>query len=113
MKYQINAENRVLGRVASEIAIILRGKNDRNFLPYKDPKNFVDVLNADKIRVSGKKSEQKMYWSYSGYPGGIKGLSYKKLRIEKPHEILRHAVYGMLPNNKLRFKMILRLQFKN
>lgn len=110
MKYQINAENKILGRVASEIAVLLRGKNSKDFLPHKDPGNFVEVSNADKIKVTGRKSEDKMYWKYSGYPGGIKGFSYKELLIKNPNRILRHAVYGMLPNNKLRRRMILRLK---
>lgn len=111
MKYQVNAENKILGRVATEIAVLLRGKNSQNFLPYKDPKNFVEVLNSDKVKVSGRKREQKMYWKYSGYPGGLKGFSYKELLNKNPKRILRHAVYGMLPNNKLRRRMILRLRF--
>lgn len=112
-KYQINAADKILGRVAAEVAVLLRGKNTPNFLPYKeDVGNIVEVVNAVKIRVSGKKMQQKMYWRYSGYPGGIKKITLEKLMQKDAGMVLRHAVYGMLPKNKLRAKMLKRLFIK-
>jgi large subunit ribosomal protein L13 len=101
-----------LGRLASEIAILLRGKCKPDFVPYKDMGDIVIVKNVEKIRVTGKKMEQKKYFHHSGYLGGLKERSFKSLFKKDPAEILRKAVFGMLPNNKLRAKIIKRLKFE-
>lgn len=110
MIYRIDAENKILGRVATEIALLLRGKNKADFSPNRDVTAEVQVHNADKIRVTGKKYEDKVYWRYTGYPGGIKKRSYKELKAHNPGLILKKAVYGMLPKNKMRAKLIKKLQ---
>ncbi len=97
----IDAENRVLGRMATEIAIKLRGKDKPEFAPHMDMGDFVVVINADKIKVTGNKLSQKKYYRYSGYPGGIKEISLEKLLQKKPEEVIRHSVRGMLPKNKI------------
>jgi len=110
--YKINAENRVLGRLASEIAILLQGKNKPDFEPHSDMGGVVFVENADKIKVTGRKAEQKKYYRHSGYPGGIKETPFKKSFEKDPSHVLVKAVFGMLPKNKLRSKRIKRLKFK-
>ena len=97
----IDAEHRVLGRMATEIAIKLRGKDKPEFAPHMDMGDFVVVINADKIKVTGNKLSQKKYYRYSGYPGGIKEISLEKLLQKKPEEVIRHSVRGMLPKNKI------------
>lgn len=109
--HKINAQDKILGRLASQIAVLLRGKNRVDFEPHIDNGAIVQVTNFDKIKVSGKKMEQKKYYRYSGYPGGIKETNLKTLMERKPQEALKKAVYNMLPKNKLRDKMIKRLQF--
>lgn len=108
----IDATGKVLGRLASEIAILLRGKHKRNFDPSKDLGDFVIVKNVEKIRVSGKKMEQKKYYRHSGYPGGLKEKSLKTLFQENPAEVLKKAVFGMLSKNKLRKNQIKRLKIE-
>jgi large subunit ribosomal protein L13 len=110
--HTIDATGKVLGRLAVEIANLLRGKNKPNFVPYKDMGDFVLVKNVDKIKFSGKKLEQKKYYRHSGYLGGLKEIPLKKLFKENPCEVLRKAVWGMLPKNKLRARQIKRLKFK-
>jgi large subunit ribosomal protein L13 len=110
MIYKINAVNKKLGRLASEIAVLLRGKNQANFLPYKAGNNKVIVFNTSKIVVSGKKFENKKYYRHSGYPGGLKEKTFKEIFEKDPNEPLRRAVYGMLPQNKLRDKIIKNLK---
>jgi large subunit ribosomal protein L13 len=97
----INADGKVLGRLATEVAVLLRGKGKAEFVDFLDSGDFVVVINAEKVRVTGKKSEQKKYYSHSGYPGGIKENSYKELQENKPEEIIKKAVRGMIPKNKL------------
>jgi large subunit ribosomal protein L13 len=99
--YVIDAEARTLGRLASEIARILRGKNKPQYTPHVDVGDFVVVVNADKIVVTGKKAEQKVYRRHSGYPGGMKETSYERMLERRPEEILRKAVYGMMPKTRL------------
>ena len=112
--YTIDATGRILGRLATEVAVLLQGKHKPNFAPHLDAKDEVIVINTSKIKITGKKSEQKKYYRHSGYPGGIKEIKYKDLFAKDPDEVLRKAVYGMLPRNKLRAKMINRLiLFKN
>ena len=108
--FKINAANKRLGHLATEIAVILRGKNQPDFLPYKLSNNNVIVFNTSKMAISGKKFENKKYYQYSGYPGGIKEKTFKELFEKDPNEPLRRAVYGMLPKNKLRDKMLKNLK---
>jgi len=109
--HKIDATDRPLGRLATEIANLLRGKLKVSYLPHKDEGDVVEILNYKKIKFTGKKLEQKKYYSYSGYPGGLKEESLKK-KIEKdPKFVLRNAVLHMLPDNKLRKEQIKRLKF--
>jgi len=97
----INAEGKILGRMATEIAILLRGKRKPGFAQFIDCGDFVIVVNAEKINVTGKKLEQKKYYSHSGYPGGLKVKSLKEVLEKKPEEVIRKAVWGMIPKGKL------------
>jgi len=106
----INAEGVVLGRLASRVANILRGKNKANYTPFFDTGDFVIVINADKVKLTGKKEEQKMYYRHSGFMGGIKETSYKHMLAKHPDRILTHAVKGMLPKNKLNRKILKKLK---
>jgi len=106
----IDADRKVLGRLAAEIALLLRGKNKVDFAPNVDGGDYVVVINTDKIQVSGRKNKQKTYWHYSGYPGGIKSVSYEKLFEKDSTKVLAKAVFGMLPKNKLRAGMMRRLK---
>jgi large subunit ribosomal protein L13 len=99
--YVVDAEGRTLGRLATEIARILRGKNKPQYTPHVDVGDFVVVVNADKVVVTGKKAEQKVYRRHSGYPGGMKETSYERMLERRPTEILRKAVYGMMPKTRL------------
>jgi large subunit ribosomal protein L13 len=109
--HTIDAAGKVLGRLASEIAILLRGKQKSDFVPYKDMGDFVSVKNVNKILLSGKKLEKKKYFRHSGYLGSLKEIPVKKIFKESPAKLLRKAVFGMLPKNKLRAKQIKRLKF--
>ena len=97
----IDAEGKTLGRLASEIARILRGKNKPQYTPHVDTGDFVVVVNAEKVVVTGRKAEQKVYWRHSGRPGGLKLTSYEDMMQRKPTEILRKAVWGMMPKTRL------------
>lgn len=97
----VDAEGEALGRLASEIARILRGKNKPQYTPHVDTGDFVVVVNADRISVTGKKAEQKLYRRHTGYPGGLREASYEQVMERKPTEILRKAVYGMMPKTRL------------
>jgi large subunit ribosomal protein L13 len=108
--YLVDAENLVLGRMATQIANVLRGKNKPTFTPSVDTGDFVIVVNADKIALTGNKLSDKMYYSHSGYPGGIKSINAGKLQDKKPGEIIKHAVKGMLPKNKLASHMLKKLK---
>ena len=110
--HTIDATDKVLGRLASEIAILLRGKQKPDFVPYKNMGDIVVIKNIEKIKITGKKMEKKKYYRYSGYPGGLKEIPLKRLFKTKPEEVLKMAVFGMLPKNKLRSKQIKRLQFE-
>ncbi len=96
-----DAEDQVLGRFASKIAQILRGKHKPNFTPHMDMGDFVIVVNADKVKVTGKKEKDKTYFKHTGYPGGGSETSLADLRRSKPERILENAVKGMLPHNRL------------
>lgn len=108
--YIMDAEGQVLGRMASQIASILRGKHKPVYSPHLDLGDFVIVINAEKIRLSGKKQEQKVYYHHSGYPGGLKAVPFSKMMEKKPERILEKAVKGMLPHNKLGRKMYKKLK---
>lgn len=108
----IDATGQILGRLASQIAILLQGKNKPDFFPYKDMGDFVVVKNVGKLKVTGKKMEQKKYFRHSGYMGGVKEILLKELLAKRPEEVLKTAVSGMLPKNRLRAKMIKRLKFE-
>jgi len=97
----IDAEGKVLGRLATEIAILLRGKRNPRYVDFMDSGDFVIVINAEKIKVTGRKMEQKKYYSHSGYPGGLKEKTLKQLLEKKPEEVIKKAVWGMIPKNKL------------
>jgi len=97
----VDAAGKPLGRVASKIASVIRGKHKPEFTPSTDTGDFVIVINADKVVVTGNKPEQKMYYRHSGYPGGLKSESYAHLQARRPEEIVRRAVRGMLPHTKL------------
>lgn len=99
--YVIDAEGKTLGRLASEIARILRGKNKPRYTPHVDTGDFVVVVNADRVSVTGRKAEQKLYRRHTGYPGGLRETSYEQMMERKPVEILRKAVYGMMPKTRL------------
>lgn len=106
----IDAKDKVLGRLASEIALILMGKSKVNFVPYLDNGDFVVVTNASKIKVTGKKLQQKKYIRHSGYPGGLKTQSLDEVLAKKPQQVIEHAVAGMLPGTKLGKQMIKKLK---
>lgn len=109
---KINAKGEAIGRLASRIALILRGKNKPEFFPHKDEGDIVEVNNIDKVKFTGKKLEQKKYFKYSGYPGGLKTKKISEIKEKNLAEILRRAVKDMLPANKLRSKIIKRLIIK-
>lgn len=108
--YVIDAEDKTLGKIASEVASILRGKKKPIYTPHVDTGDYVIVINAEKVRVTGKKKEQKIYKSHSGYPGGLKETTLRELRAKKPEEIIRHAVKGMMPKGKLGRQMFKKLK---
>lgn len=105
----VDAEGQILGRIATQIASLLRGKHKPTFTPHVDNGDFVVVVNADKIEVTGKRAEQKMYYRYSGYPGGLKAIKYRDLHQRFPDRILKFAVKGMLPKNRLGRKLLKKL----
>lgn len=108
--HTIDATERILGRLATEIAVLLRGKHKPDFYPNKDMGDFVVVKNINKIKVTGKKFDKKIYYHYTGYLGGLKKSPLKKLFEENPANVLKKAVFGMLPQNKLRAEQIKRLK---
>lgn len=108
--YLVDASGQTLGRLASEIAAVLRGKNKPTFTPHVDTGDYVIIINAEKVKVTGKKAEQKVYKSYSGYVGGLKETSYKVMMDTKPEDILYLAVKGMLPKNSLGRQMLTKLR---
>lgn len=109
-QHYIDASGKILGRLASDIATILMGKKKVSFVPYLDMGDFVVVTNASKVKLSGKKMQQKKYVRHSGYPGGLKVESFDRMHSRRPEYIIEHAVLGMLPNNKLAKKMIKKLK---
>lgn len=108
--YVVDAEGRILGRLATQVALLLSGKRKTNYTPNIDNGDFVIVVNAAKVKVTGLKSEQKLYKRYSGYPSGQKTRTFEVMMKIKPDEAIRHAVKGMIPKNKLGSRMITRLK---
>ncbi|MBP5534905.1 MAG: 50S ribosomal protein L13 [Alphaproteobacteria bacterium] len=108
--YLIDATDLVLGRMASQIATILRGKNKTSYTPHMDCGDYVVVINADKVALTGKKLERKMYYHHSGYIGGIKGISAGKLMEKKPQDVIYKAVERMISRNKLGRQMMTKLR---
>ena len=106
----IDAEGKTLGRLSTEIAKLWRGKHKVTFTPHVDGGDYVVVINADKIEVTGKKRDNKVYRHHTGYIGNLKEINFKKLQEKKPEEIIRLSVSGMLPKNKLRAPMMKRLR---
>ena len=106
----VDAEDKILGRLATEIATRLRGKHRAIFTPHADTGDFVVVVNADKIRLTGRKLDQKRYYRYSGFIGGLKETVARKQQDKKPEEMIRHAVRGMLPKNSLGRRLIKKLK---
>lgn len=108
--YVIDAEGKTLGKLASEAASILRGKKKPIYTPHVDCGDYVIVVNAEKVHVTGKKETDKIYKSYSGYPGGLKEITLGEMREKKPEEIIRHAIKGMMPKGKLGRQMYKKLK---
>ncbi len=107
--YVIDAENQVLGRLASQIAAMLRGKHKPTFTPHVDTGDYIIVVNAEKLVLTGKKLDQKMYRHHTGYPGGLKETTYRRLMATKPEFALKEAVRGMLPKGPLGYAMLKKL----
>lgn len=107
--YLIDAEGKILGRLAAEVAKILRGKNKPTYTPHVDTGDFVIVINADKIVLTGKKLTDKTYFRHSGYPGGTTFTTAGKMLSDKPERVIEHAVKGMLPKNTLGRQMFTKL----
>lgn len=97
----VDAERKTLGKVASRVASILRGKHKSTFTPHVDCGDYVIVINAEKVEVTGRKRKNKIYKRHTGYPGGLKEVTFQQLQAAKPEEIIRHAVKGMMPKGKL------------
>ena len=108
--FVIDAKDQVLGRLATKVARMLIGKDKPSFTPYLDSGDHVVVINANQIKMTGNKIEQKMYYSHSGYPGGLKEVPAKRVREAKPEWVVREAIVGMLPKNKLRARRAKKLR---
>ncbi len=106
----VDAEGQTLGRMATEIATRLRGKHKPEYTPHVDTGDFVVVINADKVQVTGKKATDKMYYAHSGFPGGLKSMSFNKLQEHSPEKIIKLAVKGMLPRTPLGRAMFKKLK---
>jgi len=107
--YEIDVSDKILGRIATKISLILQGKNKSTFVPHLDCGDYVVVVNADEVKLTGKKPMEKIYTKYSGYPGGLKKIAFDRLIKKNAAVVIRHAVSGMLPKNKLRDKYLKRL----
>lgn len=108
--YVVDADDQVLGRMATRIASFLMGKEKPIYTDFLDTGDFIVVVNIDKVKLSGKKWDDKFYYSHSGYPGGLKQISAGKLMDKHPDRVIKHAVKGMLPKNKLGKQMLKRLK---
>lgn len=105
--YVVDATDKILGRLASEVAQVLRGKRKPEYAPHADIGDHVIVINAEKVRITGNKAEDKVYYHHTGYPGGLRSTSYRRMQERHPDRVIRKAVRGMLPHNNLG-----RMQFK-
>ena len=105
----IDAKSKILGRLSTEAAMYLMGKNKSYYTPYLDTGDYVVVINAKEVRLTAKKETQKKYWRHSGYPGGISFKTASQIRSDSPQTLIRHAIYGMLPKTTLGKKMIKKL----
>ena len=108
--YVIDAEGQNLGRMASQIAMILRGKNKPTYTPHVDCGDYVIVINAEKVAVTGKKRKEKIYKRHTGYPGGLRETTFEEMMVKHPTEVVRHAIKGMMPNGKLGRQMYKKLK---
>ena len=108
--YLVDADNQTLGRLASRVAQILRGKNKRYFTPHMDMGDFVVIINAEKVKVTGNKESDKTYFRHSGHPGGVTEVNLKNVRQQHPEKIITNAVKGMLPHNRLGRKLLKHLK---
>ena len=108
--YVVDASGKILGRLATQIAKYLRGKHKPEYTPHEDTGDYVIVVNASKVKVTGKKDKEKIYYSHSGYPGGIKEITFEKLQAKNPVHIIERAVKGMLPKNPLGRAMLSKLK---
>lgn len=108
--YVVDAQDKVLGRLAVQIATRLRGKHKPEYTPHVDTGDFIVVVNAAKVRVTGRKDERKVYYRHTGYPGGLKETNFKKLQAKKPTRVLQLAVKGMLPKGPLGYAMLRKLK---
>jgi len=109
----VDATNKTLGRLSSSVSQILKGKHKPTYTPHMDMGDFVIVINASKIRITGKKETQKKYFSHSGYPGGTKFVDFQSLRKNNPEKIIENAIKGMIPHNSLGKKMLKNLKIYN
>ena len=112
IKYNLDAAEQPLGRLATQAAMILMGKNKPDYTPHIDNNNKIIITNAEQVKLTGKKIEQKNYFRHSGYPGGIKKIPVKKLMKEKPQEVVLRAISKMIPKNKLHSARMQRISFK-
>jgi large subunit ribosomal protein L13 len=108
--YVVDASNKILGRLAAELARRLRGKHKPEYTPHVDTGDFIVVINAEKVCVSGNKTKDKMYYRHSGYPGGIKSMNFEKLQSQHPERVIELAIKGMLPKNSLGREMYRKLK---
>ncbi len=108
--YVVDADGMPLGRLASQVAAILRGKNKPQYTPHCDTGDHVIIINASKAILTGRKLDQKKYYHHSGYPGGLKSVTYRKLMAEKPEFAVKHAIVGMLPKGPLGRQMVRKLR---
>ena len=108
--YIVDATDHTLGRLSSEIAKILRGKHKPTYTPHVDTGDHVIIINADKVKLTGKKLDQKLYRYHTGHPGGLREITYREMMNKKPEEVVMHAVKGMLPKNTLGRQMLTKLR---
>ncbi len=108
--YVVDATDKTLGRLATEVARRLRGKHKPIYTPHVDTGDYIVVINAEKVKVTGRKSTDKVYYHHTGFPGGIKGITFEKLIIKKPQQVIELAVKGMLPRNSLGRTMMRKLK---
>ncbi len=108
--YVVDATGKPLGRLASKVAQVLRGKGKVTYVPFMDGGDFVVVVNASSVALSGKKTDMKEYWRYTGYPGGLRFTSYREAIAKKPEFVIMHAVKGMLPHNRLGRRLLKKLK---